>query len=403
MSKNQREFFYLIFQCFIIDEKIKNKKLFSFLNFKILPEEMKAGVIDLITEIKTLQEENLVLLHNSKHFELQNVKLRNELNELEEDFHFTMEQLNNPNLHIELDKEVKVNKKEETNKSSSGSLFDLKKQIEDMKVIQSSLTSKERALREENQNLSVELDVYKNKFNSLLKEFEELKSQIEAKQDEINSLSNSNSYFLELNNKIKNDLSEVNNKHEELTKQYNYVNQQLKLKSSNDNGELSKLKVLNLELNTRLENLEYEKQTASIQVNMFKTQKDEIMKEHSITVKESQEQKKSILEFKNEIKYQANQIIDLNNESIEKQKLIKILEGKIFNLEQKIAILEVNKNNNTSILDESVYRIGRDDYEEFNNYQRDKDEMECEILRLKTNNDALTIEIEKLKEQLKQM
>ena len=181
------------------------------------------------------------------------------------------------------------------------------------------------------------------------------------------------------------------------------VNQQLKLKSSNDNGELSKLKVLNLELNTRLENLEYEKQTASIQVNMFKTQKDEIMKEHSITVKESQEQKKSILEFKNEIKYQANQIIDLNNESIEKQKLIKILEGKIFNLEQKIAILEVNKNNNTSILDESVYRIGRDDYEEFNNYQRDKDEMECEILRLKTNNDALTIEIEKLKEQLKQM
>ena len=63
-SKQRREIIYLLTQCHVIDDQIKNNKLFSYLNYSSLPSEMKLGVTDMMSEIKTLKEENYIFSKN---------------------------------------------------------------------------------------------------------------------------------------------------------------------------------------------------------------------------------------------------------------------------------------------------------------------------------------------------
>lgn len=437
MSKNQRELFYLLFQCFLVDEKIKNKKLFSYLNFKILPEEMKNGVIDLISEIKNLKEENNILLHNSKFYEVENNQLKRELKELEDDFHITMEQLNCPNIQIEVQNDIE-NRKNLINNNSNNSTntpynnsndsninyFELKKQYDEIKANYSSLISKEKALREENKNFNFEIDLLKSKNNGYIKEVNELKETLESRLEEIASLNKSNNFLTELNNKVSKEINEINNKLTEITKENEILNKLNSENTSNNDSELIKLKQTNKELLNKIENIEYELQTFKVQNNMFKTQKEQITKELAISMKDKEDLKKVHNENKLIIKNQADNITNMNEEIEQKNKEYNIINTKYSELEQKYSLLLIEKENyantqnnnlhcydgnqniksiNASVLDESVYRIGRDEYEDFDNFKKEKDEMECQLLFLKSNFDAQKLEIDALKDEIKKL
>lgn len=423
MSKNQRELFYLLFQCFLVDEKIKNKKLFSYLNFKILPEEMKNGVMDLITEIKTLKEDNTILLHNSKFYQVENKNLKRELKELEEDFHLTMEQLNNPNLQIEVEKDYSLrNQVSNTPKDNCNNqnlnYYDLKNKYESLKANYSSVVSKEKALREENQNFQMNFDLFKSKYEALISENKDLRSDIDLKNQEINSISKSNTFLTDLNNKISSENKELREKNSELTKENEQQKKKLSDNSNNNESELVKLKLKNQELLTNLENLEYEVKTLKVQNNMFKSQKELLSKEITSTSKDKESLQKLHDDDKLVIKDQAQTIIEKSEEVKNLKSEINSLNEKYNQLNQKYALLEIEKQNyantnnynydgnqnykfnNTSMLDESVYKIGREDYEDYDNYKKEKDEIECQLLFLKSNNEAQKLEIDILKSEI---
>jgi hypothetical protein len=94
MSKQCRELIYLLIHFFLVDEKLKNTKLFCSVNYNMLPQETKVGVTDLVSEIKTLREENNIILGNIKILEKYNKELKDEMKNLEEDFQITLESIN---------------------------------------------------------------------------------------------------------------------------------------------------------------------------------------------------------------------------------------------------------------------------------------------------------------------
>ena len=82
---------------------MKNSKLFSVVNYNLLPQETKVGVTDLIAEIKTLREENNVYMNNMKILEKMNKDIKEEMRNLEEDFQITLESINQNSFTIEQD------------------------------------------------------------------------------------------------------------------------------------------------------------------------------------------------------------------------------------------------------------------------------------------------------------
>ncbi len=156
LSKQNRELMYLVIQFFVIDEKIKNNKIFSFQNFKNFNAETKVSITDLIGQLKTLNEENTILLKNMKILERVNKKLHIDLKNLEEDFQITLEKINETDLHIEDD--INKNQKYNNNNNNKISNFgnntsllnsDWKKKYEEMNNLYNSLLAKEKALTEE--------------------------------------------------------------------------------------------------------------------------------------------------------------------------------------------------------------------------------------------------------------
>lgn len=423
MSKNQRELLYLVLQCFVIDERIKNSKLFSNLNYKTLPDDLKNGVIDLITEIKNVNEENSILLHNSKFYQVENYRLKKELKELEDDFQFTMEQINNTNLKLDLNvnqsnkgNEINLNKNKDKEKEIKESNIELKKQIEELKTINSSSISKEKAIREELKKFKIDYEIINNKYENLINELNGAIKTQSDKDGEIQSLKKANLYLSELNNRnneVINEITENNRKNELLIIDLNK-------KLSSDYSENTKIELTNLkadcfELKARYDEAIHENQQLKVQINVFKNQKDQIAKELNLLIKDKEDLRKINEELKDQIKTKdsvlAKQQEDLKNYKSKNDKFIK----ELYESEQKYQVLLVEKNNianaiydgnqniksnTTSLLDESVYKIGRDEYEEYNNYQREKDELEGIIMCLKSNNEAHKIEIDSLKNQL---
>ena len=430
MSKNQRELLYLLFHSFSIDEKLKSYKLFNSLNYKILPEEMKVGVIDLISEIKTLREENNVLMHNSNYYATENNSLKRELKDLEDDFQMTLEQLNNPNIKIEIDNDrdlrnitTNIDTSRILNNTVNNNLLDIKKQYDDLSVSHSSLISIQKALREENKSLQNKLDLSKNHSIDLNKEVVELNNKLSIMKEQSSILQKSNNFLTDLNNKITIERDDSLNEKKELKQKIDFLTLSQNNDKNKDSEEKTYLKEENNQLKVKLEKIEYDNSNFKIQNNMLKSQKDELIKEMT---KYKNERDELALVIKN----QKDMKIDLINSEIQEKDLtIKDLRNQIKCNNDKIALIESNyekllekdkenqrsdyvanikndnyannKINSSSILDESVYRIGREDYEEFDNYKREKDEYECQLLYLKSNNEAMKLELELLRQQIK--
>ena len=144
---------------------------------------------------------------------------------------------------------------------------------------------------------------------------------------------------------------------------------------------------------------------------MLINQKNKIIED----IKTYNEERQNILTNKAKInKNKENELIEKiqkENESIQKEyEKIKddyqflIIENlnlkELYEREKKNQNQNQNKINMSSISNNTVYQISHDEYEEYENLRRNRDENEAIIMQLKSNGETLELEIKKLKDKI---
>ena len=414
MSKQNRELIYLLIQFFVIDEKIKNNKLFTLINNDSIPTDEKLGITDLVGELNNIKKENVSTLNDMNILREKNEKLSADYKDLEEKFRITLSQINEKNSYIQ-ERIYEANK-------------------------QSSDYNKERNSQyKKNNEIKKEYDKLYNSYNSLLskqKELEDEKNKLLGKEKESKMKLNNNNEklkeFKEKNNNMKKEINIVNEKLNKLKEEYNNI----KNKYEKDKIELNRLKEDNsLLIKKNKENNDFDKNKNEI-LNIKKNNENllnenkNLLKERDLLNKQKSELGKELERVKNEkesleLKYKELQensnnslLVSSNNEIINELKQInsnkkneyqKIKEEyDMLVIEQKNLreLYEKGQNNNNNInnnLNMSVsmmsvngYQLTPEEYEEYDLLRKNKDETEALILQLKSNNQAKEVEKQEL-------
>ena len=410
MSKQNRELIYLIIQFFIIDEKIKNNKIFSMVNFSSFDQDTKIGITELIGELKTIKEENNIYMKNMKILQNENKRLNKDLKDLEEDFHITMKNINDINITKSDNNNNNNNFNNNFNNNNNNNNFNnnfnnfnknvslltendnYKTKFNDLNDLYNSLIAKEKALIEEKNELikkNENLNKINNMNSKLISELKEKNSNLENDIEIINKNYNT---INEENKKLKNENKLNENKIKILEENLNNLKNDLK-KFNNNNNEINK---------ETLEKLTFENKNLIQQRNMLSNQKSDYIKQIE---KLKNENTKLISEskiFKEKIDNLNNKLNKLNDDFnlLNEKKLI--LENDNKTLKEVNNNLNNIINNNKNININNSYssiniKITPEEYEEYDNLRKEKDENDAIILQLKSNNNAKDLEIENLK------
>ena len=415
MSKQNRELIYLLIQFFVIDEKIKNNKLFSLINCDSIPTDEKFGITELIGELNMLKNENMLTLNDMNKLSLKNQKLNEDYKDLEEGFRITLSQINEKNSYIQ--KEIyKANKNSsnyilEKNKSykknnelkkefdkinnSYNLLLSQQKEHENEKNI---LLNKEansknklknnnnnlKIIKEKNNNLKKELKIADEKLNKLKEEYNNVKNRYEKYKIELNELKEENNKLIQQNkeninfDKNKNEIINIKKNNE------NLINENKHLLNERDllNNEKAKL-------NKELEKIKKEKEQLEIEYNELK--QNNINKISSNNTETINNLKNININIKNEYEKLKEEYDALVSE----QKNLQDLYDKTQNRNNN------NLNMSASIISVNGYQLSPEEYEEYDMLKKNKDENEALIMQLKSNNEAKELEKEELKKILR--
>ena len=423
-SKQCRELIYIIIQYKAIDIKIRNCKIFRQTNYNTLSPEIKNGIIKLIGDLKIHKEQNTIMLKNMKYLEYVNKQLIDEYTTLEENYKITMDKINGRDPHYRaMSNGIKYqsyinknnNNKDETNLDED----DWKYKYNELKNNYNSLLAKEKAIKEEKINLV-------NKDNNNLRLIEENEREIE----DIKMTNDLLEKELESYNKnlliLNEDKLKIKKSCDEIEKEINSLKEKNKILSSkinnNNQKDNEKIKKEINEIKKNNENLNYENKNLIMQKNMLTNQKNDIRKE----IEKIKKEKQLLVKNMNNIKIKNSKL--MNNEKKDK-KIIENLKKENEDLEKeynkikddyqylvleninlKEAYEKENKNKNkvnmstisanTSMMG---YQISPEEYEEYDNLRKNKDENEALIMQLKSNNEAQELEINELKEKIKQV
>ena len=425
VSKQSRELIYIIIQYNAINIKIRNNKIFRAANYNTLSPEVKNGIIKLIGDLKIHKEQNTLMLKNIKYLEYVNKQLNEEYTTLEENYKITMDKINgrDQNYKTMNDGPKNQNYLSNNNYDSNNNNYnedEWKYKVEDLKNNYNSLLAKEKAINEEKiilinkdnnnlksiENTNKEIDDIKIKNKLYEKELESYnKNLLILNEDKLKIMKNCDNIEKEINIlKEKNNklLSKINNNEE---------NKNEKIKN-----EINEIKKNN-------ENLNYENKNLILQKDMLTNQKNDIIKE----IEKIKKEKESIIRNINNLKLKNNNK-KINIEKKDK-KLIEDLKKENSDLEEqynkvkddyqyllldninlKESYEKLNKNQNkfnsgTISVNTSMmgYQISPEEYEEYDNLRKNKDESDALIMQLKSNNAAHELEINELKEKIKQI
>ena len=400
MSKQCRELIYLLVQFFIIDERMKNNKIFSLVNYNAMPTETKIGVTDLIGELKKLKEENVILMKNMKYLEFVNKKLNSDMKNLEEDFQITLEKINGADLHVSED--IRQNEKNnKTNNGSSlikGSVAEWKQKYEDATNMLNAMKAKEKAMREEKKEFLLNSEINKNLIEKSKSEIKSLKEQISKSESDFAIMSKNYKLVKEENDKIKEEFEKLKISNVEMKETI------AKMTSKNDNNEeINKQKAEIETLKKQIEKNEYENKNLILQRNLLSNQKNDIVKEFEKSKKENSSLTSKLNDIitekeKNEIfiketKEQYEKVKKEYNDIHNAFDLLKI-DHKVLQ-DNYDKLIEGNNLNNTQM--SMSIKISPDEYEEYDQLRKEKDEFEATIMQLKSNNEAKDVEIQNLK------
>ena len=414
LSKQNRELMYLVIQFFVIDEKIKNNKIFSFQNYKNFNAETKVSITDLIGQLKTLNEENTIMLKNMKILERVNKKLHSDLKNLEEDFQITLEKINETDLHIEddINKNKKYNNNNNNNKINLGnnnsSLLnsDWKKKYEEMNNLYNALLAKEKALSEEkNDNINKEennkniIEKYKNELNDLKEKNSNLNNDLKI-------VNKNYSIVSEEKSKLNNELQKLKFQNDELTKSNNKLKENI--------NQISKFKELEELVNKykkENEKLVFDNKNLILQRNLLSNQRSDALKEleklKNLKSSKDTEINSLKLEMENSKKLEVERVKRVQNLNFSIEELQKkyedlknsneILKIDYNTIKQAYDKLVENQNEVSMDTNRSNIKISPEEYEEFDNLKKEKDENEALIMQLQSNNQAKDLEIKNLK------
>ena len=417
MSKQNRELIYLLIQFFVIDEKIKNNKLFSLINCDSIQTDEKFGITELIGELNVLKDENMLTLNNMNKLSQKNKKLTDDYKDLEEGFRITLSQINEKDSYIQ--KEIyKANKK-----SSNYTI------------------EKNKSYKKSNE-LKKEYDKINNSYNLLLlqqKEHENEKNILLKKEantkNKLNYNNNNLKIIKEKNNKLEKELKIADEKLNKLKEEYNNVKkryEKYKIELNELKEENSKLIQTNKEninigknkneiMNTKKnnENLMNENKQLLNERDLLNNEKSKINKE----IEKTKEEKELLEREYDDLKHNNNNETDANNNEIiidlkninqniknEYQKIKEEYDALISEQKNLQDLYDKGKNNNNNNLNVSVsmasvngYQLSPEEFEEYDMLKKNKDENEALIMQLKSNNQAKELEKEELKKILKNL
>ena len=422
LSKQNRELMYLVIQFFVIDEKIKNNKIFSFQNYKNFSAETKVSITDLIGQLKTLNEENTIMMKNMKILERVNKKLHLDLKNLEEDFQITLEKINESDLNIEdeINKNQKVinnnynngnnvnNNIKKSNFGNNSSLLnsDWKKKYEEMNNLYNSLLAKEKALTEEKNEYINKEENNKNIIEKYKIELSELKEKNSNLDNDLKIVNKNYTIITEEKTKLNTEIFELKNENEELRKSNNKLKENL--------NQISKYKELEELVNKykkENEKLLFDNKNLILQRNLLSNQRTDALKEleklKNLKTSKESEINSLKLEVENSKKLEIERIKKVQNLNT----LNEDLQKKYDELKNKNEILLIdyntikqaydklieNQNEVSMDTNRSNVKISPEEYEEFDNLKKEKDENEALIMQLQSNNQAKDLEIKNLK------
>ena len=417
MSKQNRELIYLLIQFFIIDEKIKNNKIYSLINSESIQVDEKLGIVDLVGELNIIKQHNKIDLRKIDKLNDMNKKLNDDYKILEDNFMITLSQINQKNSNSRIKEEIyKANDRSEnnnsiikSNKASINKINQLKKEFEELNTQYQLLLSKEQeldfdkniliskestsqtqllntqntlqTLKEKNNTYKIEINISKEKLNKAKEEYNNLKSKYDSKKKKLNSLNNENENILQKSaeyiqiNKSKSEMAKIKKNNEALIiENKNLLKERDILNDAQSQlfNELEKLKQEIKELNEDNTN------------NIISTENNDIITE----LKRINEERK------NEIKKLKDEYESLVNEQKKLQESYDNIPNKNL-LNQSIVSM--------SVVSVNGYQLSPDEYEEYDLLRKNKDENDAIILQLKSNNQAKEVEKEELKEILKNL
>ena len=411
MSKQNRELIYLLIQFFVIDEKIKNNKLFSLINCESIPSEEKLGITDLFGELNLLKKQNLITLNEMNKLNEKNKILSENYKELEENFRITLSKINEKDSNSYIQKEIlKANEKSKNYTIEKNKIYkknnELKKEYEktnnSFNLLQSKLKENEeeknilikkenesakklmntignlKKLKEKNNNFQKELKIAEEQLKKLKEEYNYNKNLDEKFKKDFIQLKEENSKLIQ-QNKENNDLGKSKNEVSEIKKNNeNLINENKNLLSQRDllnkqKGELSK----------KLEKIKEEKENLEIEYNE--------LKQNNSSYRANSNNKEI-----NDLK-KMNQKLKKEYQKIKEEYELLVVEQK--NLQELYDKTQNNNNNlNNSISMASVngYQLSPEEYEEYDILRKNKDENEALIMQLKSNNQAKELEKQEL-------
>ena len=411
MSKQNRELIYLLIQFFVIDEKIKNNKLFSLINCESIPSEEKLGITDLFGELNLLKKQNLITLNEMNKLNEKNKILSENYKELEENFRITLSKINEKDSNSYIQKEIlKANEKSKNYTIEKNKIYkknnELKKEYEktnnSFNLLQSKLKENEeeknilikkenesakklmntignlKKLKEKNNNFQKELKIAEEQLKKLKEEYNYNKNLDEKFKKDFIQLKEENSKLIQ-QNKENNDLGKSKNEVSEIKKNNeNLINENKNLLSQRDllnkqKGELSK----------KLEKIKEEKENLEIEYNE--------LKQNNSSYRANSNNKEI-----NDLK-KMNQKLKKEYQKIKEEYELLVVEQK--NLQELYDKTQNNNNNlNNSISMASVngYQLSHEEYEEYDILRKNKDENEALIMQLKSNNQAKELEKQEL-------
>ena len=423
VSKQCRELIYIIIQYNAINIKIRNSKIFRTANYNTLSLEQKNGILKLVGDLKILKEQNTIMLKNIKYLEYVNDELNDEYNTLEENYKITMDKINgrDPNYNT-FKNNINSNGNFDTNKSINFNEDDWKNKIEELKNNYNSLIAKEKAIKEEKVIL---INKDKNNLKTIEennRNIEDLKIKNNLYEKELESYNKNLSILNEDNIKMKKNCENIEKEVNDLKEKNKKLLQRI-----NENGEKNS-EELKKEINNiknENENLNYENKNLKLQKNMLTNQKKDMMKD----LENMKKERDSIIRNINNIKLKNNNK-KINNDKKEK-KIIENLEKEnnelqneynkikeeyqyliLDNINLKDSYERINKTQNRNKLNMSTisantsmmgYQISPEEFEEYDNLRKNKDENEALIMQLKSNNEAQELEINELKEKIKKI
>ena len=425
ISKQYRELIYIIIQYNAINNKIRNNKLFRASNYNNLSPEIKSGIVKLIGDLKIYKEQNTIMLKNIKYLEYVNKKLNEEYLTLEDNYKITMDKINGRDPHYRaMSNGLKYqdylnNSNNNNNNNNNLDEDEWKNKYNELKTNYNTLLAKEKAIDEEkillvNKNDKNLKSIEKNNI-----EIADIKNKNCIYEKELESYKKNLSILNDDKDKIKKNCDDIKKEIKNLKEKNNLLLSKMNNNSNNNNEKIKK--EIN-EIKKKNENLNYENKNLIMQKNMLTNQKNGIIKEIEKLKKEKENLIKNIKNMKNQKnnksnnKKKDNKIIeelkkqndDLENEynKIKDNYQYLVLENK--NLKEMYEKTSKNQNKvnmstisaNTSMMG---YQISPEEYEEYDNLRKNKDENEALIMQFKSNNEAQELEINELKEKINQI